>query len=117
MDMNPLQRNALEKKIENLFLRLCVPTHLKGFAYLRSAVYHALCEESGMPSIPSNHLCGTIAEEYSTTPAGVERNVRTALRKIPLFKCEQILSRSPLVSKGVTFKEFVHLCVKALRTE
>lgn len=83
-EMNNLKSNSARYREESdiiitgIIQQLCVPAHLKGYNYLRSAI--KLCVE--MPTLANTitkELYPGIATNYSVTSESVERNIRTAI--------------------------------------
>lgn len=68
----------LEERIENLFDTLKIEKKLKGYTYLKIAVKYRYLDINYKGSLYS-HLYKTIAYDFNTSVAAVERNIRTVL--------------------------------------
>ncbi len=75
-DVEPEQDQ--KKKISNILKEIGVPAHIKGYQYLRSAIICGLNDSETMERV-TKVLYPTIAKEYATTPARVERAIRHAI--------------------------------------
>lgn len=69
---------AYEKYVSSMLLNLGVPAHLKGFLYLKRAI---VVTESSPPRVEglTKRLYPSLAKEFQTTPANVERAIRHAI--------------------------------------
>lgn len=68
----------IETRVEFLLPFLGVPSHLKGYSYLKLAILIVCKDESKIKKVTST-LYPLIAEYYNTTPSRVERSIRHAL--------------------------------------
>ncbi|MBE5741717.1 MAG: hypothetical protein E7360_00140 [Clostridiales bacterium] len=66
------------KVINNFFIKIGLYANLKGFNYLLSAVEEVLKLPESIHSL-TKVLYPKIAEKYSTTVCGVEKNIRNAI--------------------------------------
>lgn len=67
-----------ELLVTDMIKKICIPAHLKGYRYVRSCILECLADRSLLDSI-TKRLYPVIAIKYSTTPARVERAIRTAI--------------------------------------
>ncbi len=68
----------LEQDVTNMIHENSVPTHMKGYQYLREAIMMSV-EDSSMISSITKILYPTIAKRFQTTPSRVERAIRHAI--------------------------------------
>lgn len=68
----------MEKKITRLLLRIGIPSHLKGFAYLRECILMSIKSPRLMVAV-TQKLYPAVAAKYDTTPCAVERSVRSVV--------------------------------------
>jgi len=68
-----------ELKVRAIFKELNVPANLKGHYYARTAIL-MIAENPDLLSAITKGLYPTIAKEYCTTPDGVERAIRYAIK-------------------------------------
>lgn len=72
------QRETLEADVTSLLMNMGVPSHFKGFSYLREAV--VLCAAKGyLAGSLTKELYPTVARTFQTTPSGVEAAIRHAV--------------------------------------
>ena len=64
--------------VTEMIKKMCIPANLKGYRYIRSGVLECLRDRTLLDSI-TKRLYPTIAERFATTPARVERAIRTAI--------------------------------------
>lgn len=67
-----------KKKIDDVLLRLGIPAHLSGFAYITAALETALERPEGA-RLPVQELYQAVAEKYGVKDYQVERNIRRAI--------------------------------------
>lgn len=72
------RRLAYEKEVSKILLALGVPSHFKGYAYLKTAVALAVEDNSILHHITSR-LYPEVADAHGVTPAHVERSIRHAI--------------------------------------
>ena len=65
-------------EIHDLLLKIGIPPHLRGYSYITYAMELILLDPNNIYSICKG-LYIDIAKRYGTTPAGVERSIRTAI--------------------------------------
>ena len=64
--------------ISDIMHELGVPAHIKGYQYLREAIFLTVNSHDMMSSV-TKVLYPTVAEKFSTTPSRVERAIRHAI--------------------------------------
>ena len=62
-------------------VHLGVPTEMRGYRYLKTAIMLCLENEEYIYSV-TQKLYPEIASQYATTPAAVERSIRTAIEHV-----------------------------------
>ena len=62
-------------------VNLGVPTEMRGYRYLKAAIMLCLENEEYIYSV-TQKLYPEIANQYATTPAAVERGIRTAIEHV-----------------------------------
>jgi two-component system response regulator (stage 0 sporulation protein A) len=67
--------NQLEVEVSRLFHEMGIPTHFRGYSYLREAIIIATQEMDVLGNITKN-LYPRIAEKYRSTASGVESAIR-----------------------------------------
>lgn len=72
------QPDNLETQIDIVIGEIGIPSHIKGYLYLREAVLLVIKEISLLGSVTKT-LYPRIAEKYNTTPIRVERTIRHAI--------------------------------------
>lgn len=72
------KRWAREWKAEKLLLSLGVPSHYKGFAYLKTAIAIAVEDEDVLGRL-THHLYPLVAALHRVSPVHVERSIRHAI--------------------------------------
>jgi len=78
IDMEKNVDHKAEKLISMLMLDMGVPAHLKGYRYVRTAVYMAK-EDMRVVGSVTKLLYPEIAKQYNTTDGKVERAIRNAI--------------------------------------
>ena len=73
-----LYQNSLDISITKILHELGVPSHIKGYQYLRTAIVMCV-EDMEMLSSITKLLYPTIAKKYKTTSSRVERAIRHAI--------------------------------------
>ncbi|WP_353892362.1 sporulation transcription factor Spo0A [Proteinivorax hydrogeniformans] len=68
----------LEEVITTILLEMGVPSHIKGYAFLKQAITLVIEDPSMINSI-TKVLYPTVAEKFDTTPSRVERAIRHAI--------------------------------------
>ena len=77
-DMSEVDGRDLEKDVTDMIHEIGVPSHLKGYQYLREAIMMSVEDVEMLRSI-TKILYPTIAKKYQTTPSRVERAIRHAI--------------------------------------
>jgi two-component system response regulator (stage 0 sporulation protein A) len=72
------KKNNLEIEITNIIHEIGVPAHIKGYFYLREAIYMVINNVELLSAV-TKVLYPTIANKYNTTPSRVERAIRHAI--------------------------------------
>lgn len=72
------QRTDVERYLSRLMAELGIPSHYKGYSYLREAIL-VVVEDTELRFRMTKILYARIAETFSTTPAKVERSIRHAI--------------------------------------
>ena len=70
--------NSISKKISKLLHDLGMPSHIKGYQYIRDAIIMMYNDKSYIGGI-TKMLYPDIAKKYETTPSRVERAIRHAI--------------------------------------
>lgn len=76
--MEKIVDHKAEKLISMMMLDMGVPAHLKGYRYVRTAVYMAE-EDMRVVGSVTKLLYPEIAKQYNTTDGKVERAIRNAI--------------------------------------
>ena len=111
----------LECRIVEVLKDLGVPTHLRGYDYLRSAIAMCVEDKTILESI-TGRLYTELAKRYDTTPSRVERAIRHAIEVAwnrgdwDVFKAHFGNTISPSRGKS-TNSEFISCVANQLRLE
>ena len=73
-----VKNHNLDERIENLFVSVGIPAHIKGYQYLREAIIMSVNNMDMLNSI-TKILYPSIAKKFQTTPSRVERAIRHAI--------------------------------------
>ncbi len=76
--MQGVEEKKVEQMISHMMLDMGVPAHLKGYRYVRSAVFMAEEDMKVVGSV-TKLLYPEIAKQYNTTDGKVERAIRNAI--------------------------------------
>lgn len=76
--MQENQEENLEKEVIRRISGMGVPHHIKGFRYLKTAIFLCIQDMNRLNGITKD-LYPSIAKEYNTTPSRVERAIRHAI--------------------------------------
>lgn len=68
----------IDEKLSNIFIRVGIPPHIKGYQYLRVAVKLAV-NDPDMVNKMTKKLYPTVAEYFNSSPSKVERAIRHAI--------------------------------------
>ncbi len=74
----PLTKKDIKIEITNIIHEIGVPAHIKGYFYLREAIFLVI-ENVELLSAVTKELYPAIAEKFHTTPSRVERAIRHAI--------------------------------------
>ena len=111
----------LECRIVEVLKDLGVPTHLKGYDYLRSTIAMCVEDKTILESI-TGRLYPELAKRYGATPTRIERAIRHAIEVAwdrgdwDVFKAYFGNTISPIKGK-TTNSEFIACVVNQLRLE
>lgn len=72
------RKDNLEMEITNIIHEIGVPAHIKGYFYLREAIYMVINNVELLSAV-TKVLYPTIANKFNTTPSRVERAIRHAI--------------------------------------
>jgi two-component system response regulator (stage 0 sporulation protein A) len=72
------RKDTLEIDITNIIHEIGVPAHIKGYFYLREAIYMVINNVELLSAV-TKVLYPTIASKFNTTPSRVERAIRHAI--------------------------------------
>jgi len=72
------RKDNLEVEITNIIHEIGVPAHIKGYFYLREAIYMVINNVELLSAV-TKVLYPTIAGKFNTTPSRVERAIRHAI--------------------------------------
>jgi len=72
------KKNDLEIEITNIIHEIGVPAHIKGYFYLREAIYMVINNVELLSAV-TKVLYPSIAAKFNTTPSRVERAIRHAI--------------------------------------
>lgn len=72
------KRSNIEVEITNIIHEIGIPAHIKGYFYIREAIY-MVTENVELLSAVTKVLYPTIATKFNTTPSRVERAIRHAI--------------------------------------
>lgn len=77
-DYNATGNTSIDKKIFDILLNYQIPTHVKGYAYLKEAI-KMVYDDSKIMGAVTKRLYPGIAEKYDDAPNRVERSIRHAI--------------------------------------
>jgi len=72
------KKNNLEAQITNIIHEIGIPAHIKGYFYIREAIYMVINNVELLSAV-TKELYPSIANKYNTTPSRVERAIRHAI--------------------------------------
>jgi hypothetical protein len=108
-----------DKKLYQILHTMGIPSHIKGFHYIRAAVEIVLMDVSVLSSI-TKVLYPRIAEQWNTTPGRVERAIRhainTAWRRIDFEAIQEVFGYRPSMAIPKN-AEFIGMVADRLRVE
>lgn len=113
------KRNDDYMSISDLIQYIGIPAHVKGYYFIREAVYISLREEKSLGNF-SKKIYPQIAKKYSTTAVCVERNIRHAIEsawnKGNLKVLDTMFGYTINAAKGKpTNREFIAMLVDRIR--
>ncbi len=116
-----LQKIQLEKEITELLHEIGIPAHIKGYMYLRTAIYETYINMEFLGQI-TKVLYPEIARKYKTTSSRVERAIRHAIEvawnRGNIDAIEDIFAYTISASKAKpTNSEFIAMISDKLRLE
>ena len=112
---------SLENDVTNIIHEIGVPTHIKGYQYLRDAIILAVNDMEMLNSI-TKILYPTIAKRHQTTPSRVERAIRHAIEvawsRGKMDTIDALFGYTVSTGKGKpTNSEFIALIADKIRLE
>lgn len=115
------KRKKLEIEITNVIHELGVPAHIKGYFYLREAIYMVINDVELLSAV-TKVLYPTIAEKFDTTSSRVERAIRHAIEVAWNRGCVETLNSLfgytiPREKGKPTNSEFIAMIADKLRME
>lgn len=102
-----------EYVVTQYLIRIGVPTSLKGFRYIRSAILYLLAEKNRTVLL-TKELYPKIAEEHNSSVSSVERAIRTAIERATNNKTEE-LNELLCGCNCTTCSEFLTLVTEKIR--
>ena len=78
MNSSVVERSEVEQSISRLMLELGIPAHLKGYQYLRTAIFMCI-EDMELIGSVTKLLYPDLAKRYMTTDQKIERAIRNAI--------------------------------------
>lgn len=81
-----------EKIVYRHLLRLGVPTEMRGYKYLKTAIMLCLQNEEYIYAT-TKMLYPMVAKKYMTAPTSVERNIRTAVEHVCKNTSQEVLRK------------------------
>ena len=111
----------IKTKISDLLHELGVPTHIKGYNYIREAIIMVLEDRECLSGV-TKILYPTIAKKFQTTPSRVERAIRHAIEvswsRGNIDFIQSIFKYTVNSNKGKpTNSEFISLVAETIRLE
>lgn len=77
----PDQKLQLDNAVSNLLMNICIPTNVKGFRYLKTALIEMVYDDSLLFSLTTK-LYPLISKKYNTSDEAVETAIRHAISYI-----------------------------------
>ena len=116
-----LYKNNLQRSTTKILHELGVPSHIKGYQYLREAIILVVNDIDVINQI-TKQLYPEIAEKFRTTPSRVERAIRHAIEvawgRGQQEAVESIFGYTVSAAKGKpTNSEFIAMIADKLRLE
>lgn len=107
-----------EKKIYDVLKDMGLPSNLKGYSYIKSAIWIIINNNQ----IKIGKLYSQISEQFVTKPASVERNIRHAIEYIFDFDVDEMsdtvkdIFGGKLLSKKPKNSEFLFTLAEYVKT-
>lgn len=116
-----LINNNLESEITNIIHEIGVPAHIKGYLYLREAIFMVVNDVELLSAV-TKELYPSIAKKFNTTASRVERAIRHAIEvawsRGQVETINRIFGYTIRNSKGKpTNSEFIAMVADKLRLE
>ena len=116
-----LYNNNLEISVTKILHELGMPSHIKGYQYLREAIMMSVEDVEMLNSI-TKILYPSIAKKYQTTPSRVERAIRHAIEvawsRGKMETLDALFGYTINIGKGKpTNSEFIALIADTIRLE
>lgn len=116
-----ISKRNLEKIATNYLREIGVPTHLKGYYYLRDAIVMGIIDGEYFEMI-TKRMYPDIAKKHNTTPSRVERAIRHAIEvtwnRGNIEKLEEIFAYTVSPRKGKpTNSEFITMIADSIIME
>ncbi|HSH34647.1 sporulation transcription factor Spo0A [Schnuerera sp.] len=111
----------LEARITNVIHEIGVPAHIKGYSYLREAIFMVIQDMELLGAV-TKELYPNIAKKFKTTPSRVERAIRHAIEvawtRGKVDTIDKIFGYTVNNNKGKpTNSEFIAMVADKLRLE
>ncbi len=110
--------DELHRLIPLLLSEIGVPSHLKGYQYLSLAVSMVYSDYTMIRSVTTG-LYAVVAEQYNTTAACVERDMRTALKAAvnsgQLIRFDSYFASVLTASNAISARSFIAIISEKLR--
>ncbi len=111
----------LERDVTNILLEIGIPSHIKGYQYIREGIMMSYYDRNMLQYI-TKFLYPSIAKKYRTTSSSVERTIRHAIevawRRGNMEVLEDVFGNTVCAGKGKpTNSEFMALLTDKLRLE
>jgi len=115
------ENKNMEAKITNIIHEIGVPAHIKGYLYLREAIFMVIDNIELLGAV-TKELYPSIARKYNTTPSRVERAIRHAIEvawgRGKIDTIDSIFGYTVHTDKGKpTNSEFIAMVADKLRLE
>lgn len=115
------KKKNLEKEITSIIHEIGIPAHIKGYFYLREAIYMVI-KDVELLSAVTKVLYPTIAKKFNTTSSRVERAIRHAIEVAWNRGCVETLNdlfgyTVPREKGKPTNSEFIAMIADKLRME
>jgi len=78
-EVNPPSEDRIQNEITRQIRAVGVPAHLKGYHYLRHAIYLAVATDKSSQMLITKEIYPVVATQFKTKPSLVERAIRNAI--------------------------------------